>query len=187
MSFLIVGLGNIGIEYADTRHNIGFNVLDVLAGASNISFESRRLGSVAEYRYKGKSFILLKPSTFMNLSGKAVNYWLQAEKIPVENMLVIVDDLALPLGTLRMRKQGSDGGHNGLKDIAATLGHTNYARLRVGIGDNFGNGGQIDYVLGRWSERERKELPFICDKAADAIRSFGTIGVERTMNICNIK
>ncbi len=187
MSFLIVGLGNIGIEYADTRHNIGFNVLDVLAGASNISFESRRLGSVAEYRYKGKSFILLKPSTFMNLSGKAVNYWLQAEKIPVENMLVIVDDLALPLGTLRMRKQGSDGGHNGLKDIAVTLGHTNYARLRVGIGDNFGDGGQIDYVLGRWSERERKELPFICDKAADAIRSFGTIGVERTMNICNTK
>ena len=123
----------------------------------------------------------------MNLSGKSVNYWLQAEKIPVENMLVIVDDLALPLGTLRMRKQGSDGRHNGLKDIAATLGHTNYARLRVGIGDNFGNGGQIDYVLGRWSERERKELPFICDKAADAIRSFGTIGVERTMNICNTK
>ena len=187
MSFLIVGLGNIGIEYADTRHNIGFNVLDVLAGASNISFESRRLGSVAEYRYKGKNFILLKPSTFMNLSGKAVNYWLQAEKIPVENMLVIVDDLALPLGTLRMRKQGSDGGHKCLKDIAATLGHTNYARLRVGIGDNFGDGGQIDYVLGRWSERERKELPFICDKAADAIRSFGTIGVERTMNICNTK
>ena len=187
MSFLIVGLGNIGIEYADTRHNIGFNVLDALAGASNISFESRRLGSVAEYRYKGKSFILLKPSTFMNLSGKAVNYWLQAEKIPVENMLVIVDDLALPLGTMRMRKQGSDGGHNGLKDIAATLGHNNYSRLRLGIGDNFGNGGQIDYVLGKWSERERKELPFICDKAADAIRSFGTIGAERTMNIFNTK
>lgn len=187
MSFLIVGLGNIGIEYADTRHNIGFNVLDVLAGASNISFESKRLGSVAEYRYKGRSFILLKPSTYMNLSGRAVNYWLQAEKIPVENMLVVVDDLALPLGTLRMRKQGSDGGHNGLKDIATTLGHANYARLRVGIGDNFGNGGQIDYVLGKWSERERLELPAVCDKAADAIRSFGLVGIERTMNIFNTK
>ena len=187
MSFLIVGLGNIGIEYADTRHNIGFNVLDVLAGASNISFESKRLGSVAEYRFKGKSFILLKPSTYMNLSGKAVNYWMQAEKVPVENLLVIVDDLALPLGTLRMRKQGSDGGHNGLRDIAATLGHTNYARLRVGIGDNFGNGGQIDYVLGKWNDREKLELPAVCDRAADSIRSFGLVGIERTMNIFNTK
>ena len=147
MSFLIVGLGNIGIEYADTRHNIGFNVLDVLAGASNISFESKRLGSVAEYRFKGKSFILLKPSTYMNLSGKAVNYWMQAEKVPVENLLVIVDDLALPLGTLRMRKQGSDGGHNGLRDIAATLGHTNYARLRVGIGDTLVMAGRLIMCL----------------------------------------
>lgn len=187
MSFLIVGLGNIGIEYADTRHNIGFNVLDALAGASNIFFDSRRLGSVAEYRHKGKSFILLKPSTYMNLSGKAVNYWLQAEKIPIENLLVVVDDLALPLGTLRMRTQGSDGGHNGLKDIAQTLGHSNYARLRLGIGDNFGNSGQIDYVLGKWSESEKKELTAICDKAADAIRSFGLVGVERTMNFFNTK
>ena len=187
MKYLIVGLGNIGAEYQGTRHNIGFTILDAFAKASNVFFTEKRYGAVCECKIKNKTMILLKPSTFMNLSGKAVNYWLQAEKIPVENMLVIVDDLALPLGTLRMRKQGSDGGHNGLKDIAATLGHTNYARLRVGIGDNFGNGGQIDYVLGRWSERERKELPFICDKAADAIRSFGTIGVERTMNICNTK
>ena len=142
MSYLIVGLGNIGIEYADTRHNIGFNVLDALARTSNISFNSQRYGSVAEYRFKGKSFLLLKPSTFMNLSGKAVNYWLQAEKIPVENMLVVVDDLALPLGTLRMRKQGSDGGHNGLKDISETLGTNNFIRLRIGIGDNFGRGQQ---------------------------------------------
>lgn len=146
MSFLIVGLGNIGAEYANTRHNIGFNVLDSLAGESNISFESSRLGSVAEYKHKGKKFFLLKPSTYMNLSGKAVNYWLKEKKIPIENLLVIVDDLALPLGTLRMRKQGSDGGHNGLKDIAETLGHNNYSRLRIGIGDNFGHGGQIDFV-----------------------------------------
>jgi len=187
MSFLIVGLGNIGAEYANTRHNIGFNVLDSLAGESNISFESSRLGSVAEYKYKGKKFILLKPSTYMNLSGKAVNYWLKDQKIPVENLLVIVDDLALPLGTLRMRKQGSDGGHNGLKDIAETLGHTNYSRLRIGIGDNFGHGGQIDFVLGKWSERESKELPAIYEKAAEAIRSFGTLGVDRAMNVSNTK
>jgi len=187
MSYLIVGLGNIGIEYADTRHNIGFNVLDALARTSNISFNSQRYGSVAEYRFKGKSFLLLKPSTFMNLSGKAVNYWLQAEKIPVENMLVVVDDLALPLGTLRMRKQGSDGGHNGLKDISETLGTNNFIRLRIGIGDNFGRGQQVDYVLGKWREDESKELPVIYDRAIEAIKSFGTIGTERTMNFFNTK
>lgn len=187
MSYLIVGLGNIGIEYADTRHNIGFTVLDALVKASNISFNSQRYGSVAEYRFKGKSFILLKPSTFMNLSGKAVNYWLQTEKITVENMLVVVDDLALTLGTIRMRKQGSDGGHNGLKDISDTLGNNNYARLRIGIGDNFGRGQQIDYVLGKWSAEEIKELPGVCDRAIEAIKSFGAVGIEKTMNVFNTK
>ena len=133
MSYLIVGLGNIGIEYADTRHNIGFLVLDVWSQASNIIFESGRYGSIAELRYKGRKVILLKPSTYMNLSGKAVSYWMQKEKIPLENVLVIVDDLALPLGTLRMRKQGSDGGHNGLRDITETLGTSNFTRIRLGI------------------------------------------------------
>lgn len=180
-------MGNIGIEYADTRHNIGFNVLDALAKASNISFNSKRYGSVSEFKYKGRTFILLKPSTYMNLSGKAVNYWLQAEKIAVEDMLVVVDDLALPLGTIRMRKQGSDGGHNGLKDITDTLGNKNFARLRIGIGDNFGRGQQIDYVLGKWSDQESKELPSVYDRAIEAIKSFGTLGADRTMNICNTK
>ncbi|HBG24724.1 MAG: aminoacyl-tRNA hydrolase [Bacteroidetes bacterium GWF2_41_61] len=187
MSYLIVGLGNIGFEYADTRHNIGFMVLDAWAQASNTIFVSSRYGSVAEYRFKGNKLILLKPSTYMNLSGKAVNYWLQKEKIPVENMLVIVDDLSLPLGTIRMRKQGSDGGHNGLKDICETLGSTAYARLRIGIGDNFSKGRQIDYVLGSWSDEERKMLPDILTKAAEASKSFAAIGPDRTMNLFNTK
>ena len=185
MSYLIVGLGNIGIEYADTRHNIGFMVLDAWAQASGIFFVSGRLGSVAETRHRGKKLLLLKPSTYMNLSGKAVNYWMQKEKIPIENILVIVDDLALPLGTLRMRKQGSDGGHNGLKDIAGTLGTTAYSRLRMGIGDNFSKGRQIDYVLGSWSDEERKILPDLLIKAADASKSFVAIGPDRTMNMFN--
>lgn len=187
MSYLIVGLGNIGIEYADTRHNIGFLVLDVWSQASNIIFESGRYGSIAELRYKGRKVILLKPSTYMNLSGKAVSYWMQKEKIPLENVLVIVDDLALPLGTLRMRKQGSDGGHNGLRDITETLGTSNFTRIRLGIGDNFSKGRQVDYVLGSWSEQERKLLPEICDKTRDAALSFVTIGPERTMNFFNTK
>lgn len=185
MSYLIVGLGNIGIEYADTRHNIGFMVLDAWAQASGIFFVSGRLGSVAETRHRGKKVLLLKPSTYMNLSGKAVNYWMQKEKIPIENLLVIVDDLALPLGTLRMRKQGSDGGHNGLKDIAGTLGTTGYSRLRMGIGDNFSKGRQIDYVLGSWSGEEWKILPDLLIKATDASKSFVAIGPDRTMNMFN--
>ena len=184
MSFLIVGLGNIGIEYADTRHNIGFNVLDVLAGASNISFESRRLGSVAEYRYKGKNFILLKPSTFMNLSGKAVNYWLQAEKIPVENMLVIVDDLALPLGTLRMRKQGSDGGHNGLKDIENCLKTKNYKRVKVGISNNK-NIDTKDYVLGRFNSEDKKIIDNSINTISNIINDFPYLTFENLMNKYN--
>lgn len=187
MSYLIVGLGNIGIEYADTRHNIGFTVLDALAKASNISFSSDRYGSVTEYRFKGRSFYLLKPSTYMNLSGKAVNYWLNEKKIDISNLLVIVDDIALPFGTLRMRKQGSDGGHNGLKDISAVLGTNSYCRIRIGIGDSFNKGRQVDYVLGKWTEAEQKELPFICDKAIDAIKAFGTIGPDRAMNEVNSK
>ncbi len=185
MSFLIVGLGNIGAEYADTRHNIGFNVLDAWAKASNVVFADARYGARAEVRVKGKTFILIKPSTYMNLSGKAVNYWLQAEHIPVENLLVIVDDLALPFGTLRMRKQGSDGGHNGLKHINAILGHQNYARLRVGIGAEFSKGQQVDYVLGEWSADEKKTLPALLERIADAAKAFGLVGVDRAMNAYN--
>ena len=185
MAYLIAGLGNVGSEYADTRHNMGFIVLDAWAKASNVTFSSKRYGSVAEYRNKGKSFVLLKPSTYMNLSGRAVNYRLKKEKIPIENLLVVVDDIALPLGTLRLKKQGSDGGHNGLKDIAATLGTNNFARLRIGIGRDFSKGRQVDYVIGEWSEEERKELPFICDKAIETILSFAMTGPDRTMNIFN--
>jgi PTH1 family peptidyl-tRNA hydrolase len=162
-------------------------VLDTLAGVSGISFTSRRYGSVAEFKFKGKRFVILKPSTYMNLSGKAVNYWLQAEKIALENLLVVVDDIALPLGTLRMRKQGSDGGHNGLKNISEVLGTNDFARLRLGISDRFGKGGQVDYVLGEWTRDEVKELPSIYDKAIDAIKAFGTEGIERAMNVYNTK
>ena len=187
MAYLIAGLGNIGAEYANTRHNIGFIVLDAFAKASNIVFESRRYGSVAKYRYRGKDFLFLKPSTYMNLSGRAVSYWLRRENIPIENLLVISDDVALPLGSMRMRKQGSDGGHNGLYDIITNLGTNNFARLRIGIGDDFPRGHQVDYVIGEWSEQEKKELPFICDKAADAMISFAMSGIDRTMNIFNTK
>lgn len=186
-TYLIVGLGNIGVEYADTRHNIGFNVLDAFAQASNTFFSSQRYGSVAEIRIKGNRVLLLKPSTYMNLSGKAVNYWMQAEKIPVENVLVIVDDVALPFGSIRIRAKGSDGGHNGLKHIAQTLGHANYARLRFGIGGDFPRGFQIDYVLGHWDKEETLSLPARIDVALQAIQAFVTIGLERTMNTFNNK
>ncbi|MEG0498340.1 MAG: aminoacyl-tRNA hydrolase, partial [Alistipes sp.] len=158
MKYLIVGLGNIGDEYADTRHNAGFEVLDALAKASNIAFTAGRYGSVAELKHKGRTLVLRKPTTFMNLSGKAVRYWLDAEKIAPENLLVVVDDIALPFGTLRMRPKGSAGGHNGLKNITELLGHENYARMRFGIGGDFARGQQVDYVLGTWSEEERKQL-----------------------------
>ena len=154
MKYLIVGLGNIGAEYADTRHNIGFNVLDALAGASNIAFTTDRYGAVAELRHKGRTLVLLKPSTYMNLSGKAVRYWLDREKIERENLLVVVDDIALPFGTLRMRTRGSAGGHNGLKSICELLGTEDYARIRFGIGGDFARGQQVDYVLGQWTEEE---------------------------------
>jgi len=187
LKYLIAGLGNIGFEYSNTRHNIGFLVLDALAKASNICFNDARYGAIAEVKHKGRTFTLLKPSTYMNLSGKAVSYWLQKEKIPVENLLVIVDDIALPIGSLRLRSFGSDGGHNGLKSIDGVLGSQNYSRLRFGIGGDFPKGYQVDYVLGEWTDAEIKILPEPIKKSADIIFSFGTIGVERTMNFFNKK
>ena len=185
MKYLIAGLGNPGKEYENTRHNIGFKILDALADASNIVFSDERHGWVAEYKYKGRTFILLKPTTFMNLSGKAVNYWLQKENIPLENLLVVVDDLALPLGSLRLRAKGSDAGHNGLKNITQVLGSQDYARLRFGIGDNFGQGQQVDYVLGEWNKQEKLEIPALTDTSIEIIKSFATIGVAQTMTFYN--
>lgn len=187
VKYLIAGLGNIGAEYAGTRHNVGFKVLDALAEASNTTFTPSRYGSVAQIKVKGRTLILLEPSTYMNLSGKAVSYWLQKEKIPVENLFVIVDDLALPFGTLRIRSKGSDGGHNGLKSINAILGTQDYARLRFGIGGDFPKGFQVDHVLGEWTPEEIKELPSRLEAAAEAIKSFATLGIERTMNFHNKK
>ncbi|MCY1720876.1 aminoacyl-tRNA hydrolase [Prolixibacteraceae bacterium Z1-6] len=187
MKYLIAGLGNIGPEYKNTRHNIGFQILDALAEASNISFNDKRYGFVAEYKFKSRTFILLKPTTYMNLSGRAVNYWLQKENIDIKNMLVLVDDLALPFGTLRVRAKGGAGGHNGLENINQVLGRNDYARLRFGIGDEFHKGQQVNYVLGEWSREEKKELPFKIDDSIEIIKSFGTIGVERTMNFHNKK
>lgn len=187
MKYLVVGLGNIGAEYAETRHNIGFDVLDALAGASNVSFTAGRYGAVAELRHRGRTLVLLKPSTYMNLSGKAVRYWMESEKIAPENLLVIVDDIALPFGTLRMRTKGSAGGHNGLKNISELLGHENYARIRFGIGGDFARGHQVDYVLGEWTDEERKALPERLKLFGEAILSFATIGPERTMNLYNKK
>ncbi|HEY3369682.1 MAG TPA: aminoacyl-tRNA hydrolase [Prolixibacteraceae bacterium] len=187
MKYLIAGLGNPGKEYENTRHNIGFKVLDALAEASNIVFSDDRLGWVSEYKFKGRTFVLLKPTTYMNLSGKAVNYWLQKENIPLENLLVVVDDLALPMGTLRLRAKGSDAGHNGLKNITAVLGSQDYARLRIGIGDNFRQGQQIDYVLGEWDKKEKLELTALIDTSVEIIKSFATIGVAQTMTFFNKK
>jgi len=180
MKFLIVGLGNPGREYAETRHNAGFMVLDALAGASNIVFKTDRLAEVAEMRYAGKSLVLVKPNTYMNLSGKAVRYWMDAFKIPHQHVLVITDDLALPLGTLRLRAKGSDGGHNGLKDIQAILGHTNYPRLRFGIGSEFSKGSQVDYVLGEFSQDEQSLLNETIQRSVDCILSFVKNGLQMT-------
>jgi len=187
MKYLIVGLGNIGSEYTNTRHNIGFDILNVFSQSEDFSFEEKRYGSVATYRYKGRIFILLKPNTYMNLSGKAVQYWLQAEKIPVENLLVLVDDLALPFGTLRLKPKGSDAGHNGLKNIQAVLGHANYARLRFGLGDNYPKGRQIDFVLGEWSADEKAVLKDRIAIAIEMVKSFGTVGLQSTMTAFNNK
>jgi PTH1 family peptidyl-tRNA hydrolase len=185
LKFLIAGLGNIGSEYQNTRHNIGFRILDAFAGASNIGFSILRYGALAEYKYKGKILILLKPSTYMNLSGKAVSYWLKKEHISIENLLVIVDDIALPTGAIRLRARGSDGGHNGLSSITQVLGHQNYARLRFGISNEFDQGSQVDYVLGNWSADQEKILPDRIAICHDVIRSYVTIGMEKTMNLYN--
>ncbi len=187
MKYLIVGLGNIGEEYRDTRHNIGFRVLDALAKASNLVFRTERYGDVARLSVKGRELVLLKPSTYMNLSGNAVRYWMQQEKIPLERMLVVVDDLALPVGALRLKSKGSDAGHNGLKHIAETLGTQNYHRMRVGIGDDFPRGGQIDFVLGRFSEEDEKILEERIPLAMDAVKSFVLAGPALTMNQYNKK
>jgi PTH1 family peptidyl-tRNA hydrolase len=187
VKFLIAGLGNIGAEYANTRHNIGFKTLDSFAEASNVTFSTLRYGALSETKIKGRSLWLLKPSTYMNLSGKAIAYWLQAEKIPVENLLVILDDLSLPFGQIRIRTKGSDGGHNGLKNINETFGHNNYNRLRFGIGHDFLQGRQVDYVLDDWSSEETKLLPEKLKPVHNAIISFVTIGIERTMNVFNTR
>ena len=187
MKYLIVGLGNIGDEYRNTRHNIGFMVLDALAKASNIVFKDGRYGATASMSVKGRQLLLLKPSTYMNLSGNAVRYWMQQEKIPLENVLIVVDDLALPFGSLRLKGKGSDAGHNGLKHIAATLGTQNYARLRFGIGNDFPKGAQIDYVLGQFGEEDMKLMPERLEKAEEIIKSFCLAGLNITMNQYNKK
>jgi len=189
--FLIAGLGNIGQEYAFTRHNVGFLIADALAASlakdenTTHLFRNEKLASVCEVKYKSRILCIVKPSTYMNLSGKAVNYWLQFAKIPLENLLVVTDDLALPFGTLRLRKKGSDGGHNGLTDIISTLQTENFARLRFGIGSEFSKGRQVDYVLGQWSEAEQKMLQEKIDQSVQIIKSFVSIGPDRTMTEYN--
>ncbi len=187
MKYLVVGLGNIGREYAETRHNIGFKVLDALAGASNISFVSGRYGDTAEVRHKGRHITLLKPSTFMNLSGKAVRYWMEQLKVPIENVIIISDDIALPFGAIRIRAKGSHGGHNGLRNIIEILGTQNYARIRFGVGSEFGTGHQVDYVLGEWEQEEINVLPERLEMVGKAILSFTTAGLANTMNNFNNK
>ena len=187
MNYLIVGLGNIGVEYANTRHNMGFMVLDAWAQASNILFESGRYGYTATISFKGRKFHLLKPSTYMNLSGKAVRYWMNELKIPVENLLVISDDLNIPFGTIRLRKNGSAGGHNGLTNINELIGTQDYARIRMGIGIDFGRGHQVDYVLGELSDEEKELMPELCKKVVEGIKAFATIGPDRAMNVVNVR
>ena len=187
MKYLIVGLGNIGPEYHDTRHNIGFMMLDAFAKASNVVFNSERYGDVGVASVKGRRLILLKPSTYMNLSGNAVRYWMQKEKIALENVLILVDDLALPFGTLRLKAKGSDAGHNGLKHIAQILGTQKYARLRFGIGNEFGKGRQIDYVLSPFEEDEYKAMDELFDTVGETIKSFCLAGIDITMNQFNKK
>ncbi|HOG05205.1 MAG: aminoacyl-tRNA hydrolase [Paludibacter sp.] len=186
MKYLIVGLGNIGPDYQDTRHNIGFTILDALARVSNVVFEDKRYGFVARIKLKGRTLILLKPSTFMNLSGNAVRYWMRKEKIENENLLVVVDDIALPFGTLRLKPQGSDAGHNGLKSIQDLIG-TEYPRLRFGIASNFPRGCQVEYVLGKFEEEEQLLLPERIDKAIEMIKSFCLAGIQLTMTQFNNK
>ncbi len=185
MKYLIVGLGNPGPQYAETRHNVGFKTVEELALQLGATFKTDRLGDVAYAKYKGRVLVLLKPSTYMNLSGKAVNYWMQQEKIGLDHVLIITDDLALPYGKLRLKGKGSDGGHNGLKDIFATLKTDAYARLRFGVGSSFAKGNQVDYVLGEWDAEERQVLAERLEHTTECVKSFVSIGIERTMNFWN--
>lgn len=185
MSFLIAGLGNIGEEYENTRHNIGFKIVDNLANTQGAPFKLERLAFFAEYRSRGKNIYLIKPTTYMNLSGKAVRYWMTELKIQPQNLLVVLDDLAIPYGTVRIRPKGADGGHNGLKDIDATFGNNNYPRLRFGVGSEFAKGKQVDYVLGQWNKEEQAVLNEKIKNAADAVNSFMFEGIERAMNKYN--
>ncbi|MCB0480001.1 MAG: aminoacyl-tRNA hydrolase [Flavobacteriales bacterium] len=187
MKYLIAGLGNPGSEYTETRHNVGFKTLDALARASNVVFSPAKHGETCLVKHKGRQLILLKPNTFMNLSGKAVRYWLTQEKISILNLLVVTDDLALPFGALRLKTKGSDGGHNGLKSINEVLNTKDYSRLRFGIGNEFSKGRQVDYVLGRWGEEELKSLDLRTEMAGEMILSFAAIGPERTMSAYNKK
>ena len=186
-TYLVVGLGNIGAEYANTRHNMGFMILDAWAQASNVLFKTDRYGDVAEVSFKGRWFVLLKPSTYMNLSGKAVRYWMQTLNLPLENLIVISDDLALPFGTLRMRANGSSGGHNGLENITQLLESDKWARIRVGIGNEFSRGGQVDYVLGSLSKEEMEQVPALAARVIQGIKDVSTIGIQRAMNTVNTK
>jgi PTH1 family peptidyl-tRNA hydrolase len=185
MKYLIVGLGNIGQEYADTRHNIGFMIADEFARKELASFFNMRLAYYTEFSFKGRQIHLIKPTTYMNLSGKALNYWMQTLKIPVENVLILVDEIALPLGTVRLKPKGSAGGHNGLKSIEMSLGHQNYSRLRFGVGDHFPRGRQVDYVLSGFDDDEQPELPALIDRSIEMIKSFVTVGAELTMTKYN--
>lgn len=187
MKYLIVGLGNIGDEYDQTRHNIGFDVLDKLARTNKTAFKDERYGALATYKFKARTFVLLKPNTYVNLSGRAINYWLQKEKIPISNLLVVVDDLALPFGVLRLKTKGSDAGHNGLKSIQSILGSSAYSRLRFGIGNEFSRGRQVDFVLGKWTDDEWSALQERIKTAGDIISAFGTIGSAQAMSQFNNK
>jgi|TARA_R110000737_G_scaffold328011_1_gene342534 PTH1 family peptidyl-tRNA hydrolase len=187
MKYLIVGLGNPGEKYSETRHNIGFKVVEALTKKLEGSFRTDKLADVSELKFKGRHLICIKPSTYMNLSGKSVNYWMQQLKIPLENVIVVTDDLALPFGKLRMKGKGSDGGHNGLKDIQATLNTTEYTRLRFGVGNEFNKGQQVDYVLGDWSAEEREILEKRIEVATEFIKSYATIGLQLTMTNWNNK
>lgn len=185
--YLIVGLGNIGEKYDNTRHNIGFKILDYLAKEEGVTFESDKLGSVTSFRFKGRTFILLKPSTYMNLSGKAVKYWMTKENIAIDNILIITDDLNIDFGTIRLKTKGSDGGHNGLKDIQEKLNTTKYPRFRFGVGANYSKGRQVDFVLSKWTKEEESQLIERLEVSKNLIKSFGTAGVQNTMNTFNGK
>ena len=187
MKYLIVGLGNIGAEYDNTRHNIGFKVLDALAKASNTAFSEVRHAYRAEMKTRGRTFILIKPTTYMNLSGKAVAYWMQQEKIPLDHLLIICDDLALPFGKIRIRERGSDGGHNGLKNIAESLSTTDFARMRFGIGNEFSRGHQVDFVLGQWTDEEQAKIDERVNLCCQAVQQLPFVGVPGIMNQFNNK